>query len=370
MTARTLTRRNVHLRINPDLLARIDELQTTVDAGAITASVCQDTSRVRAIQDDVRVSQLKLSVLLAATDRDRFNRQAKSNSSRPAGKWTEEKHARDWRGRFAPKSGGEERNQDAGRYAGRDPNSQIKAEEGKGGGKGGGGKGKGKGKGGGKGGAGKADREAKKAARDAEKQAREEKRQQEFDAGELEKAQSELRQADREDRYKALQRVTDEAEIALDAHLEEVAAGYTSYEAEREASKQIAAAANGSVQEYRLLLREAESIDDVERQGELRDLLTSAETTAKEAMRAAVHIESQRGQRSNAVKDEKAKVSAQRKRLREVLAAQRERDSAERRAEAETKRAKAEAKRLAREAERRAKNLADIEAKAKEAVEK
>jgi hypothetical protein len=341
-----------------DLISNVGTLLDEIDNATITASVTTDPSRARGLMDLVRQNQEQIDALLAASstqDRERFNRDAKRMSSRIAA-WDESKHKRDARGRF---SKSESRSENAGRYGGRDPNSKIMAKKKGGGGGGGGGGGSGKA-------AKEAERQAKEQQREADRQKREADRQKKFDDSEAEREAREAREADRDSRYGKLRDEVRAAEDALDSHVAQLEAGYESYEAERAAARATSVAANGTVQEYKMLLREAEDTDDVFRQRELKDLIKGAEETAKEAMRRSVHLDAQRDTVKRTLTSEKSKVSRERARLRDVLAVQRESDAAERRAEAEARKAKADAERLAREEERRAKAAADAAERAAE----
>jgi hypothetical protein len=347
-----------------ELISSVGTLLDEIDNATITASVTTDPSRARGLMALVRQNQEQIAALLAASstqDRERFNRDAKRMSSRIAA-WDESKHKRDARGRFAKS---ESRSENAGRYGGRDPNSKIMAKKKGGGGGGGGGGGSGSDKA-----AKEAERKAKEQQREAERQQREAERQKKFDDSEAEREAREAREADRDSRYGKLRDEVRAAEDALDAHVAQLEAGYESYEAERAAARAASVVANGAVQEYKMLLREAEDTDDVFRQRELKELIKGAEETAKEAMRRAVHLDAQRDTVKRTLTSEKSKVSRERARLRDVLAAQRESDAAERRAEAAARRAKAEAERLAREEERRAKAAADAAERAAKAAEK
>jgi len=339
-----------------------------IDAAVITASCCTDQSRVYALDDSIREARALLAATntAPAADSERINNAARANTratgERKTGKrkFTEEKHKRDAGGRFSESEGG-------GRYGGPEKGKSYSKDKKKGG-KGGGGKGKGKGGGGGAGAADEADTpsesqkraelrraeaEARRVAAEAERQNREAKRQEEYAKEEAERADEQARDTARVGRYEALQNQTKAAEDALAAHLDQVKLGYESYEAERLGARAAAQQAVGAADELKMLLREAQALNDQERMTSLESQVKTAEETAKEAMRVAVHLDQQRNVKQAQVKVEQGVASREKQRLAEVLAAQRRADTGERSTEAAQKRAKAEVARRAAEVARR-----------------
>lgn len=367
-----------------DRPALIASLWRRIDADVVTAACSTDPSRVFALRGSI--SQNRALLAATSTDVERFNKRARENTratgERKTGKrkFTEELHKRDKGGKF---SKSEER-EGGGRYGGPEKGVSYKKDKKKGG------SGSGKGKGKGSGGKGAADTdtgptetqkrseqraaeaEARRVVAEEERQAREATRQKEYEEAEAERAEELERDSARVGRYEALRAQNQAASDQLNAHLEQVALGYESYEAERLAASDAARAAVGAMSELKLQLREAEALNDQDSINSLTGRVTEAEEVAKEALRAAVHLDLQRGIKQQEVKIEKAQASRERARLDEVLAAQRRTDSGERSQEAAAKRAKAEVARRNSEIARReatAKAAAERAARAVERAE-
>lgn len=367
---RTNQRRHITFRVD-QRPAMIATLYRRIDADVITASCSLDPSRRLFLEDRIRQNRALLAATSTAprADPERINNAARANTratgERKTGKrkFTEELHKRDAGGKFSKSEGG-------GRYGGPEKGVSYSKDKKKKGGKGGGGKGagKGKGSGGGKGAAGadgtqsesakrteqrQAEAEARRQAAEAERANSEAKRQEEYAKEEADREAEQARDAARVGRYQALQNQTKSAEEALAAHLDQVKLGYESYEAERLGAREAAKQAVGAADELKMLLREAQALNDQERMTSLAEQVKTAEETAKEAMRVAVHLDQQRNVKQAQVKVEQGIASRERTRLNEVLAAQRQADQGERAGEAATKRAQAEVKRRAAEVVRR-----------------
>jgi hypothetical protein len=384
---RTNQRRHITFRTDPRP-AMIATLYRRIDADVITASCSSDPSRRLFLEDRIRQNRALLAATSTAprADPERINNAARANTratgERKTGKrkFTEELHKRDAGGKFSKSEGG-------GRYGGPEKGVSYSKDKKKKGGKGGGGKGVGKGKGGGGKGAAedgtqsesakrteqrRAEAEARRQAAEAERANSEAKRQEEYAQEEADREAEQARDAARVGRYQALQNQTKSAEDALAAHLEQVKLGYESYEAERLGAREAAKQAVGAADELKMLLREAQALNDQERMTSLAEQVKTAEETAKEAMRVAVHLDQQRNVKQAEVKVEQGIASRERTRLNEVLAAQRQADQGERAGEAATKRAQAEVKRRAAEVVRReavAKAAAERAARAAEQAE-
>ena len=385
---RTNQRRHITFQVDerPGMIAA---LWRRIDADVITASCCTDQSRVYALKDSISQARALLAATATAPKRDmeRINEAARANSratgERKTGskrKFTEGLHKRDAGGKFSKTEGG-------GRYGGPEPGVSYSKDKKKKGGKGGGGKGAGKGKGkgggGGKGAAGTepsesdkrseqraAEAEARRVVAEEERTAQEAARQREYEEAEAVRAQDLERESARVGRFEAVRAQAQAASDALDAHLEQVKLGYETYEAERLAASDAARAAVSSAAELKIQLREAQALNDQESITSLTGRVKEAEEVAQEAMRAAVHLDQQRGVKQQEVAIERGKASRERDRLNEVIAAQRRTDQGERATEAGEKRAKAEVKRRNDEIARRAAVAKAAEDRAARAAER